>query len=218
MAHKTVKHGYVDERVAGEYDEVRFSSLVGRTFDRLEKRTLRAVVRKTVNHFGGRPSVLDLPCGTGRITELLLDEGLTVIGGDISEAMMAVAGRKLARFGDRVSFRRLDIDRLEMGDNSVDLVTCIRLLHHLDSNARAQILKELARVSRRYVLINVAFSSPVYALRRRLKMLLGQGISASSSTWDEIRREAAEAGLRIESSKFVLPLATEDLVVLLRKI
>jgi ubiquinone/menaquinone biosynthesis C-methylase UbiE len=216
MAHRTVKHGYIDENVAGQYDDERFVSIVGRSFDALEKRALRSVVRRAVAGVQ-HPAVLDIPCGTGRITELLLDEGLTVVGADVSEAMIAVAQRKLARFGDRISFRQLDLDRLELPDNSVDLVSCIRLLHHIDSVGRAQILKELARVSRRYVLVNVSFSSPVYALRRSLKRVLGQGISAASSTWDDIRREAAQAGLRVEYSKFVLPLATEDLILLLRK-
>jgi ubiquinone/menaquinone biosynthesis C-methylase UbiE len=216
MTKRNIKDQYLDDAVATQYDRDRFSSFVGRTFNRLEKRTLRSVVTRAKRELPN-PAVLDIPCGTGRITELLLEEGLTVTGGDISAAMIDVARRRLARFGAQVSFRQLDLDRLAMEDDSVDLVTCIRLLHHIDSPARARILRECARVTRRFVIINVSYSSPLYRLRRRLKQAMGQGVSAASSTWTEIEQEAESAGLRIETAQFVFPVVTEDLVLLLRK-
>ncbi len=211
-----VKDRYRDLAVARTYDGERFTSVVGRSFDALERRALAAVVRRAVCEVA-RPAVLDVPCGTGRITSLLLEQGLTVTGGDISTAMIQVAREKLARFGSRVSWRQLDLHRLALADNSVDLVTCIRLFHHLKSDARAAILCELARVSRRYVIINVSLSSPIYRGRRRLKRALGQAVSQESSTWAEIRRESAAAGLRLEAQRFVWPLVSEDLILLFRK-
>jgi ubiquinone/menaquinone biosynthesis C-methylase UbiE len=211
-----IKTQYQDEVTARSYDGERFASLVGRTFDWLEKRALSAVfrrVRREIPH----PTVLDAPCGTGRITELLLEEGFSATGGDISPAMIAVAREKCRRFGDRVSWKVLDLDRLGVDANSVDVATCIRLFHHIESDARAGILKELARVSRRFVIVNVSFSSPFYRMRRRIKQGLGQGVSRSGSTWQEIEREAAAAGLTIESRRFIGPLLSEDLVLLLRK-
>src|SRR5689334_1676187 len=80
-----VKDRYRDLAVAGAYDGERFTSLVGRSFDALERRALAAVVRRAVCEVA-RPAVLDVPCGTGRITSLLLEQGLTVTGGDISTA------------------------------------------------------------------------------------------------------------------------------------
>jgi len=82
---------------------------------------------------------------------------------------------------------------------------------------RGRILREIGRVSRRYVIVNMSFSSPIYRLRRRLKHKLGLPNSATSSTREEITREVAEAGLRIEAERFVLPLVSEDLLLLLSK-
>ncbi|MCE9552259.1 MAG: class I SAM-dependent methyltransferase [Planctomycetes bacterium] len=212
----TIKHHYQDEAVATSYDQERFTSLSGRTFDRLEKRAIRKlleVARRQVAH----PEVLDAPCGTGRITELLLEQGFQVTGGDISLPMINAARHKCARFNSQVDFRCLDLDAIELPDNSFDLVTCIRLFHHLETEARTRILKELARVSKRYVLINVSFSSGYYRVRRRAKRLLGQGVSTASSTWDEIRLEMAAAGLQIESSRFLLRYFSENLLLLLTK-
>lgn len=213
---KPVKQRYQDRSVAQTYDHERFSSVVGRMFDRIEKRALASLLRRVTDEIPD-PSVLDIPCGTGRITEFLLQRGLTVVGGDISHEMMAVAKEKCSPFSPRVSWRRLDLERLEVDDNSTDLVTCIRLFHHLESDARGSILRELARVTRRFVLVNVSFSSPWYRMRRRIKRALGQGVSTTSSTRAEILQEVSRAGLQVEARRFVWPLLSEDLVLLLRK-
>lgn len=216
MKYSGIKEHYKNGSIAESYDAERFASPIGRLFDSLEKRTLRNVVRKAVGKVTS-PRVLDAPCGTGRITELLLEEGLNVVGGDISPAMIAVAQRKCARFGDAVSWRQADLEKLDMPDNSFDLVTCVRLFHHLESSDREAILKEIGRVSRRYVLVNVAYSSAIYRTRRRLKRAVGLGWSRTSSTRAEIMREASAAGLRVHSMTSVLPVLSEDVVVLFEK-
>lgn len=57
----------------------------------------------------------------------------------------------------------------------------------------------------------------VYALRRRLKKMLGLGVSAASSTWAEIQEEATAAGLHVERAMFIAPLLSEDVVPVLTK-
>jgi len=211
-----IRERYLDDAVATNYDRERFTSVAGATFDRLEKQTLSALLRRVTDAVP-EPRVLDAPCGTGRITKFLLSKGLNVTGGDISVAMMQVACARCASFGTRASWQRLDLERIDMPDNSFDLVTSIRLFHHLETDARGRILREIGRVSRRYVIVNMSFSSPIYRLRRRLKQKLGLPNSATSSTREEITREVAEAGLRIEAERFVLPLVSEDLLLLLSK-
>jgi ubiquinone/menaquinone biosynthesis C-methylase UbiE len=219
MSTAVVKAQYLSPAVAGDYDQQRFSSLAGQTFDRLEQRAIARLVQRAVGSLptGCRPRVLDAPCGTGRITRLLLDLGLNVTGGDISPAMIDQAKARCAGRAGTVDFAVMDLDRLDLPDNSFDLVTCIRLFHHLQSPQRRAVLGELARVSRRYVLVNVSYSSPLYRARRRCKRLLGQGVSRASSTRREIAAEAAAAGLRIAARRFVLPAVSEDLILLLEK-
>jgi ubiquinone/menaquinone biosynthesis C-methylase UbiE len=216
MTTAIVKTHYQDPAVAGAYDRQRFTGWVGRLFDFLEKRAIRRLLRTPLRQ---KPdlSMLDLPCGTGRITELLLELGTHVTAGDISAEMMEVAR---ARLGDRyphLQLRRLDLDRLDLPDRSFDLVTCVRLFHHLDSPSRRRVLSELARASRRYVLVNVSLSTFFYRLRRRLKRLLGQGVSRESSTPQNILEEARAAGLVLRDSAFAARWLSEDLVLLLER-
>ena len=207
---------YQSEAVARSYDTARFTSLAGRTFHRLESGAIHralACVEKD-----GRPgAVLDAPCGTGRITELLVSRGYSVVGADISQEMMAVAAARLRHADPPVRFVTADLKQIDMPDRSFDLVTCIRLFHHLDSAVRTQILRELARVTRTFVLTNYSVSSPFYRARRRLKKALGQGISRQSATWEEIRRESAAASLTIRGVWYACRYASEDAVILMTR-
>jgi SAM-dependent methyltransferase len=50
-----------------------------------------------------RPRVLDVGCGSGRIAELVLDAGAVhYVGIDFAQEMLALAGARLKRFGDRI--------------------------------------------------------------------------------------------------------------------
>src|ERR671933_1245176 len=61
----------------------------------------------------GDETVLDAGCGTGRVTEHLLERlpRGRVVALDASEAMLAEAGRRLAAWGDRVQLVRADLGR-----------------------------------------------------------------------------------------------------------
>src|SRR5690348_3715703 len=71
---------YQDVEVAERYDCERFSRWTGRIFNALEKRA----VRKAFRGVPRSAVVVDVPCGTGRLAEVLLDEGFEVVGVDIS--------------------------------------------------------------------------------------------------------------------------------------
>jgi trans-aconitate 2-methyltransferase len=59
----------------------------------------------------GDERVLDVGCGSGRVTERLIERlpAGSVIALDGSASMLAEAGRRLARFGDRVSYVQADL-------------------------------------------------------------------------------------------------------------
>lgn len=62
---------------------------------------------------GGEGSrVLDAGCGSGRVTEELLERDPTrqVVGIDVSSSMLDAAALRLARFGPRVELRRVGLD------------------------------------------------------------------------------------------------------------
>ena len=61
----------------------------------------------------GGETVLDAGCGSGRVTEALLERlpRGRVVAADAAPSMLAEAAKRLARFGDRVAFVECDLGR-----------------------------------------------------------------------------------------------------------
>jgi trans-aconitate 2-methyltransferase len=79
----------------------------------------------------GDETVLDAGCGTGRVTELLLERlpRGRVIALDASTSMLAEARGRLARFGDRVTFVQADLARPLPLDEPVDAILSTATFH-----------------------------------------------------------------------------------------
>jgi ubiquinone/menaquinone biosynthesis C-methylase UbiE len=207
------KERYQSPKVAGSYDRRRFFSFKGRLTDWREKNLILNALQKAKMERG---SALDLPCGTGRMSEMLLEKGWQVVGADISEEMMSHAIRKTEKYGDRVKFVKADIENLHFPDNSFDVILTIRLLHHIPPELHMRVLQELHRVTKEWVIIT--FSNR-YSLKNVWRNLL-----AAVSKYPRFaispalfRSEVDQAGFDIIDYSPMLPLFSESVTVLLRK-
>lgn len=107
-------------------------------FMRLEQRTMDALLRDV-----RRGECLDLACGSGRYTRLLLHTGATfVVGLDASPDMIAVARREVPN----VAFVVGDARHLPFASARFDLVTFALGIGHV--RALGELLREIARVLR----------------------------------------------------------------------
>jgi ubiquinone/menaquinone biosynthesis C-methylase UbiE len=202
---------YQDAEVAENYDRARFSSLSGRIFQWAERRALQRVLRALPS----QGSILDAPCGTGRLMPLFLDRGWRTMGVDISGEMIAVARRRTAGWNGLTSFCRSDFLDIPLADRSVTATFSIRFLVHIAPNERVSMLREFRRVSRRAVVISVSLSTPWHRLRRRIKAWLGHPMPVrypvSSAALAE---ELHHAGLREVARFWTFPLLSEQLLVI----
>jgi trans-aconitate 2-methyltransferase len=97
----------------------------------------------------GDETVLDAGCGSGRVTERLLDRlpRGRVIALDGSPAMVEAARGRLARYGDRVSFVTADLAApLPLDDASVDAILSTATFHWVTDHDR--LFRHLAAVLR----------------------------------------------------------------------
>lgn len=204
------KH-YQDVQVAERYDRERFSRLTGRIFDALEKRALRrafaAVPRSSI--------VMDLPCGTGRLAETLLQQGFRVVGVDISPAMLAVANRKLQRFGPRFQSTIADVhDLARTSESTYDVALCARVLMHFTLDEQIEFLKSVARLTKGTVVFSQSISTPWQRTRRRIKRLIGNPPPARCPISErELQVLLAGAGLREVRRVRVASLVSEGMFV-----
>jgi trans-aconitate 2-methyltransferase len=79
----------------------------------------------------GDETVLDAGCGSGRVTEQLLERlpGGRVIAADAAPSMLVEARRRLERFGDRVQFVQCDLGQPLPIDGPVDAVLSTATFH-----------------------------------------------------------------------------------------
>lgn len=209
--------GWKSRSVAEHYDERRFTSLGGRLYDRMEKHVV-ATCLEAAARIVPVNTVLDLACGTGRMSEFLAARGYKMTCGDVSEEMLGVAKRRLSQAGfTDVTFLQLDIYGTGQADGSHDCVSAFRLFQHLTSEQRAKALREMARVSRRFVLVNVMYTSAYYGLVTRLRRALGRYTTRYTSSQSQIDQELDYAGLKIAKSAFTQPGFNGNRVLLLEK-
>jgi ubiquinone/menaquinone biosynthesis C-methylase UbiE len=90
-------------------------------------------------------TVLDLGCGTGEDVVVLVARGARVIGIDISPDLISIAQKRLSEAGLEASISVGDAYDTTLPNESVDVIFCAALIHHLDI---AQVRDEMWRILR----------------------------------------------------------------------
>lgn len=173
------KTAYKNCVASREYDTRRFKSLKGRYMDKREKTSLMGAVEHLLAKNYGQKAVLalDAPCGTGRITEVILDMGIPAVGVDISFQMLHEAKQKLspdvAHKAPLIGLVQCDMKNLPFRDNAFSITSCVRLMGHLPRKTRYNILCELLMVSRQGAAITFYRSGIRHKVKRLVKRLMG---------------------------------------------
>jgi len=191
------KEFYRDAAVAADYDQHRFMTPKRKRRNARKWRAIQRALDKTT----GVRSVLDLPCGTGRFTGDLAGSGLKVIGGDISLQMMreAAASRRLDNAGI-LGYVQADAEALPFSSESIDCIVSIRFMFHVDPVTRRRILREMGRISRRWLVVDYRHRYSARWVLWRVRHALGllrqtpERVSRGG-----LRSEFDDAGLQIRS-------------------
>jgi SAM-dependent methyltransferase len=128
------------------------------------------MARQALQSANNPASILDLPCGTGRFWETITASGATELtAADGSAAMLEVA--RSSQPQELVSrFRLIQTSAfdIEVPDNSVDCIFCMRFIHHVgEPRDRLRLLKELHRVTRNTLCISLWVDGNYQAWRRK---------------------------------------------------
>ncbi len=95
-------------------------------------------------------NILDVGCGTGYVTKRIAKINPNIIAVDTDKKRIELA-KEYTQY--KVDFRVIEPGILPFPDNSFDLVTCLEVLEHVSDYIG--FIKELKRVSRKYVIITV---------------------------------------------------------------
>lgn len=132
----------VYERIADEYDQ----RIPGSTA--LDDHFSATEIAFVLDRVSGSDAVLDMGCGTGRLTLPLAREAGSVTGLDLTPGMMDEASRKARDEGLDIQFKQGDMAALPFPDDSFDVVVCMLALMHVPPSDRTQVFAEVRRVLR----------------------------------------------------------------------
>ncbi len=156
----------------------RFAGKTGRWLLEIQARILHGYFKGSIHNHQEPVTVLDVGGGHGQIAEALNGSSfaplvtLTVLGSDpaAKQTLESVTLDKLYK----CEFQVGSFERLPFPDQSIDLVTCLRLLPHYDN--WQHLVGELCRVSRRAVIVDVPtyrsvniLSHLLFPLKKRLE-------------------------------------------------
>ena len=171
--------------------------------------------------------VLDLPCGAGRFWPLLSEKpNRVIIGADNSESMLKVATvAQPAEVVKRVRPLHTSAFDIDLPDNAVDSIFCMRLMHHIGDPAhRLAILKEFQRVTRDSVIISLWVDGNFKAWKRKRAEARRRKKGEQEGYQNRfvlpaatVEAEFEQAGFRVQESLDFMPLYAMWRVYVLRK-
>lgn len=149
---------------------------------------------------------LDVACGPGVISRAMAPKVGSVLGVDLTPAMIGEAGRRTGEEGlENVSFALGDVTGLDLADDSFDGAITRLSLHHIPAPAR--VLAEMARVVRPggWVLVSDIVADPdrdANAWREEIERLRDPSHWACH-TVESLRAMGEAAGLSLDEEKLI---------------
>lgn len=192
------------ERFGTPRAAARYATRHGNRRDRREQRCMDKALA------GAAPGakVLDLPCGAGRLTPMLVQLGFVVTGADCSPHMVAQAeGLWRAACRDRpellpkARFEVKDVMNTGYADRHFDVVICNRLFHHFtEGETRRAALAELRRICAGRIIVSFFSAFALDALRFQLRNLLRRRTPRDRIpiSLSELEADAQAAGLTVQ--------------------
>jgi len=189
------------------YKMKRYSHFDQRAVDFLEHRLLEKILLKTGIDRG---SILNVPCGYGRFSEILQNHCTRLVYYDLHPKMVSICSEEWG--GSGRDFINGSIRNLPFKDGSFDIVICIRLFHHFfPSHDRFNIISELARVSRRFVLLTYYRKNALHSLMRSINK---KGHRIIMMSREGFYTELNSAGLRPLIERSIVPVVHAQRFVL----
>ena len=138
---------------------------------RLSNRTERRLLEHLLSRAGHVERLLDVPCGAGRLSDVLARSTDQLYEADYAYPMLEYARSNAQSYSPEAV--NANAFELPFGDDAFGMVVSIRLNHHIPAREdRLRHLRELCRVSSRWVLVTIfdeaGLKNRLIGLRRRL--------------------------------------------------
>jgi SAM-dependent methyltransferase len=169
----------------------------GRRMNRFERETAQFVLSRLQRN----SRVVDVPCGTGRFSDIIKGEGHRYVGVDLN---LGNARHAASRLNVSLPTVQASLLELPLADNSADFVLCIRMFHHFSLKQIERALQEMSRTAPQCLVTfynrrTWRVQKRRFSLRVRRKALRGgEAWDAKTYSAPEMARLVQKAGLRIK--------------------
>lgn len=162
----------------------------------------RRVIAAALAHVKQRPAtILDMPCGAGRLTTELLPLGARITACDYSDEQLSLCAERHA--GADVTCQQASCFALPFADQHFDLAFSVRLSHHIGTTEdRERYLLELFRVTRTTVIATFFDTDSLKNRIRELRRRVGVSKKRSKFTMSlpRLREIAAREGWQVTAA------------------
>ncbi len=134
------------------------------------ERASRTFLNAWLIEHGRGKVVLDYCCGNGETCVFLAEHGIQAVGIDISDLSVENCKKiALARGVQHLtSFFAMDGENMIFPDNSFDIISCIGVLHHLDTKKAFYELARILKPDGKIICNEPLVYNPIFQLYRRL--------------------------------------------------
>lgn len=205
--HAPMQQGKLQNYNSGRGAEAYKADYRNKLHRKLSDRRERALLDRYFAEVGPVGTLLDLPCGHGRLADLLHGRCEQLIEADWSFTMVSLNQRDhgpQAETGKGRRYMRCSALQIPLPDRSVDAVVSFRLSHHLESQELRELhLRELFRVARRAVIVTWFSATSLKNRLRQVRVAFGNKQPKNVLRNDRVREIAADAGY---AQRFAKPL------------
>ena len=209
------------DRYNSEYGATSYTGKFNRRFsERINNVVEQRLVRGWLGTLPKVELALDVPCGYGRMYPLIKTVAAQVVECDWSfHLLKECRARHLRTPQPARGWVRATALHLPYPDATFDLVFSVRLCHHINtSEEREQYVREILRVSRRYVICTYFDAASMKNRRRELKRRFKDIKSKYTMTRDQVAQIASASGYRIVRARALAPIFSGHRYTLLERI
>ncbi|MDH5542740.1 MAG: class I SAM-dependent methyltransferase [Nitrospinota bacterium] len=162
--------------------------------------------------------VYDIPCGTGIAGRIFKDFPPAIVASDISMEMMAYAKNEYRKEGF-YGFLQSDITNLPLKSGTSKCAVVLSFMHRVPREIRTGALKELNRLTNRYIIVTYAVDSFAQRFKKALIKILKPGFvpAPSPTAYSEIIKEFRENNLKVLREYRIMPILSSSIMFLLEK-
>jgi len=162
--------------------------------------------------------ILDIPCGSGIMADILLRSPCRIVASDISYEMIKLAKDDYKGINFN-GFVKSDITHVPFKAKTFSCVVLIGLLHRLPMNVRSSAIKEVVFLSKRFIIVSYSLDSSLQRIKQFLLKKVSKTYKSAPSPVKikDILNELTSNDLFVKKMYRVVPLFSAEIIVLLEK-